>query len=60
MAFVEKMSPVEVRKQPSPLLVCAYEDESKCATIAIDGATSLSQFRARLGDISKDELIVFY
>lgn len=60
MASVEKMSPAEVLEKPSPLLVCAYQDESKCEKIRIGGSISLSEFRARLGEIPKDELIVFY
>lgn len=57
---VERMSPEEVRERKVPLLVCAYESEEKCRKLRIDGSISLVEFRSRLPDIPKDELIVFY
>jgi hypothetical protein len=53
--------PIErVRELEAPLLVCAYDDDEKCAKLAIDGSISLSELRARIPDLPKDELIVFY
>lgn len=60
MTEVERIRPSDVKKKAAPLLVCSYEDESKCDKIKIDGSISLDTFRARLPDIPKDELIVFF
>jgi len=60
VASTKKVSPEQVREGPSPLMVCAYEDEDKCGKIAIEGALSLKEFQSRLGDIPKSEHIVFY
>jgi hypothetical protein len=42
------------------LLVCAYEDESKCDDIKLDGATSLTQFHRLADSLPKDRQIIFY
>jgi rhodanese-related sulfurtransferase len=42
------------------LLVCAYEDESKCDRIKLEGAISLRDFRAFADSLPKDKEIIFY
>jgi rhodanese-related sulfurtransferase len=42
------------------LLVCAYDSEEQFRSLQLDGAISLSEFRARLPSLSKDQEIVFY
>jgi hypothetical protein len=52
------------RKLTSPgsttLLVCAYEDESKCAQRQLEGAISLKQLQARQAAVSPDQELIFY
>lgn len=60
MLDVEKIRPERVREEEGPLLVCAYEDDAKCAEIEIRGSITLGELRARLPDVPKDEMIVFY
>lgn len=47
-------------KGGSMLLVCAYDDEDKFATVHLEGAISFSTFTSRLPSLSKDQEIVFY
>ena len=42
------------------LLVCAYEDESKCGRIKLEGAISLAEFQRLAGSLPKDKEIIFY
>jgi hypothetical protein len=42
------------------LLVCAYDDEAKCATMKLEGAISLGAFEARSPSLPKNQEIVFY
>jgi len=42
------------------LLVCAYDNEAKCQEAMLEGAITLSQFRARAGLIPKDREVIFY
>jgi rhodanese-related sulfurtransferase len=42
------------------LLVCAYDSEEQFRSLQLDGAISLSEFRARLPSLSKNQEIVFY
>ena len=42
------------------LLVCAYDDEEKFRKMHLEGALSLSEFKAKLPSIQKSEEIVFY
>lgn len=41
-------------------LVCAYEDDEKCARILLDGSITMRQLKASLKKRNKDEEIVFY
>ena len=42
------------------LLVCAYDDESKCDRIKLQGAVSLAEFRTAAQSLPKDEEIIFF
>jgi hypothetical protein len=42
------------------LLVCAYEDESKCDRIKLEGAMSLGKFRTVAESLPKGKEIIFY
>ncbi len=42
------------------LLVCAYDSEEQFRSLQLDGAISLSEFKAKLPALSKDQEIVFY
>lgn len=42
------------------LLVCAYDDESKCDTIKLEGAISLGAFEAKASSLPKNLEIIFY
>ena len=42
------------------LLVCAYDDESKCDRIKLQGAVSLAEFRTAAQSLPKDKEIIFF
>jgi hypothetical protein len=42
------------------ILVCAYEDETKCNTMMLQGAISLKEFESKLPNLRKDQPIIFY
>ena len=42
------------------LLVCAYADDAKCARYHLEGAIPLSALQELLGELSKDQDIIFY
>jgi hypothetical protein len=63
MAEVERISAEDARRKVQSgeaLLVCAYEDESKCAGIRLEGALSLREFRSMLPSLPKDRETIFY
>ena len=41
-------------------LVCAYDDESKCKKLLLDGAISMTELRRTLPERSKDEELILY
>ncbi|HWP35875.1 MAG TPA: ArsR family transcriptional regulator [Thermodesulfobacteriota bacterium] len=63
MATVERVSAQEARRAAAAgraLLVCAYEDDTKCRQMALEGALSFAQFKAQEGALPKDREIIFY
>jgi len=44
----------------SALLVCAYDDEEKFDNNHLQGAISLSEFKAKLPSLAKEQEIIFY
>jgi len=58
-----RISPQDAYRQVSSgqaILVCAYEDETKCNTMMLQGAISLKEFESRLPNLKKDQPIIFY
>jgi rhodanese-related sulfurtransferase len=47
-------------KSGTALFVCAYDDEQKFRNMRLEGAISLSELRARLPSLSKEQEIIFY
>ena len=63
MADPDRITPQETFervKAGTALLVCAYDDEAKFKALHLEGAISLSEFRARLSDLPKSQEIIFY
>ncbi len=59
----ERISPgetLEMVRAGKAMLVCAYEEESKCKEMHLDGAIFLSELRSRLPSLPKGQEIVFY
>ena len=58
-----RISPAEARRaveQDDALLVCAYDDESKCEKLRLNGSISFAELERRLDDVSQDRRLVFY
>ena len=59
-----RISPIELwsrlQAQPPPLVVCAYDDDEKCASMGIPGSLSLQALSARLGNLPKTQELIFY
>ena len=63
MPDVERIDAAAARRKVQSgqaLLVCAYEDEAKCASMRLEGAVSLGEFRRMLGTVPKDREVIFY
>ncbi len=63
MAEVERIGVEQARRDVESgraLLVCAYEDEGKCAQMRLEGAMSLADFRVEEPNLAHDREIVFY
>ncbi len=60
----QRISPEEARRHlkadPNALLVCAYDSDEKFRQNRIDGAISLTDFRAREPGLPKDREVIFY
>lgn len=60
---VPRISPTEARQRVQggqALLVCGYEDESKCRSIALDGSITLTDLQRRLASLPKSQELIFY
>jgi hypothetical protein len=60
---VPRISPAEARRrvqQGHALLVCGYEDDNKCRSMALEGAITLNELRQRLPSLPKSQELVFY
>ncbi len=63
MAEVERIDVDEARRKVAAgdaLLVCAYEDESRCERMRLDGSISLASLRLQAPDLPRDREIIFY
>ena len=61
--MAERIDVAEGRRKAAEdgaLLVCAYEDESKCARIKLEGAISFAEFQRLAGSLPKDKELIFY
>ncbi|MEW6252261.1 MAG: ArsR family transcriptional regulator [Planctomycetota bacterium] len=62
--MAERISADAVRRKMDAgedlLLVCAYDDEQRCADVGAEEALTSPQLRARLGQVPKDKEIVFF
>ena len=47
-------------KSNQALLVCAYEDESKCRRLNLEGSISFASFKSRVESLPKSQEIIFY
>ena len=41
-------------------LICAYDDEQKCAELHLEGAISLASFQSQRDAVPKDAELIFY
>ena len=59
-----RVSPAHVRSrlqaQPPALLVCAYDDEQKCASMKIPGSITMRELHERLPSLPRTQELVFY
>ena len=63
MADIERINVQDAHQKVAAnqaLLVCAYEDETKCRMLNLEGSISLSNFLSRLATLSKTQEIIFY
>jgi hypothetical protein len=63
MADIERIDVDEARSRTrsgDALLVCAYDDDAKCAAMALEGAIPMSALRARTASLPKDQELIFY
>jgi hypothetical protein len=63
MAKAIRITPVETfekLRMGKTLLVCAYDSDEQFRGQRLEGAISLTEFRAKLPSLSKDQEIVFY
>jgi len=49
-----------LQKEKDALLVCSYDDESKCHANALEGAISLAGLQERDEDLDPETSLVFY
>jgi len=60
---VERISPEEAWRDVAggrALLVCAYDDESKCQRLRLEGAITLHDLQRRLESVPKSQELIFY
>jgi rhodanese-related sulfurtransferase len=63
MADIERISAQQAHtkaKSNQGLLVCAYEDETKCRMLNLDGSISFASFKSRVNSLPKSQEIIFY
>ena len=60
---IERVRPEEARREVMAgraLLVCAYDDESKCRQLALDGAITLHDLQRRAATLPRNQALIFY
>ena len=62
--MAERISAQEARRRlqadSNAMLVCAYDSDEKFRQNRLDGAISLADFKAREGNLAKDQEVIFY
>jgi hypothetical protein len=63
MADIERISVEDAHRKAGAnqaLLVCAYEDETKCKALGLDGSISLAEFQTKVASLPKSQEIIFF
>lgn len=63
MPDVERIGPEEARRRVQAgeaLLACAYDDEAKCSSMRLEGATTINDLRPRLAALPRSQEIILY
>lgn len=63
MGEIERIEAGAARRrvaEHNALLVCAYEDDERCKGMRLDGAATMSEFRAMARELPKGQEIIFY
>ncbi len=63
MAEIPRVPVQEARRkigEGRALLVCGYEDEAKCRSMLLEGASTFAGLESRLASLPKDREIIFY
>ena len=63
MSEAIRISPEETHERVASgkaLLICAYADDAKFDQFHLEGAISLSSFKAKIGNLQKDQELIFY
>ena len=60
---VERVSVDEARREVEAgraLLVCAYDDESKCRQLRLENAIALHDLQRRADSVPRNQTLIFY
>jgi len=60
---VERIGVEEARREVESgraLLVCAYDDESKCRQLRLENAVTLHDLQRRVDSVPRNQALIFY
>jgi hypothetical protein len=60
---IERVSADEARREVEAgraLLVCAYDDESKCRQLRLENAVTLQDLQRRADSVPRNQALIFY
>jgi len=60
---IERVSVAEARREVEngrALLVCAYEDESKCRQLRLENAITVHDLQRRVDSVPRNQTLIFY
>ena len=60
---IERMSADDARREVEAgraLLVCAYDDESKCRQLRLENAITLHDLQRRADSVPRNQALIFY
>ena len=60
---IERVSPEDARREVESgraLLVCAYDDESKCRQLRLENAITLHDLQRRVDSVPRNQTLIFY